>query len=97
LLTPGEWAHEVAVIAMVCVLSVFFVPVAHGPYSAVHGPTTALRALRNRAQVALAMWLGALGFSGAKVQAGTSLLSDVHFSEFLTCSVQPELSVVLRC
>lgn len=58
LLNSRHWAYEIAIVAMVCVLSIFFAPLAHGPYSAVHGPMTALRSLRNKLTV------GALHLAG---------------------------------
>ena len=35
-----------AVLAVVCVLAIFFFPAVQGPYSVVHGPVTALLSLR---------------------------------------------------
>ncbi len=37
-------ATDTALMVILCVMAMFLHPVAHGPYSAVHGPTTALRA-----------------------------------------------------
>jgi hypothetical protein len=84
-------------IAMVCILSVFFVPLTHGPYSAVHGPMTALRSLRNRLQLALAMWLAALGFVAATLLARASSASVFWARQLLPGVLPPELSAVLRC
>ena len=95
LLNSRQGMCEIAVVAMVCVLSVFFVPLAHGPYSVVHGPTTALRSLRHKVQVVLSMWLAALC-----LLALTPLLgSTPRFSagRFLGTLVPPEWNGVLRC
>lgn len=38
--------HEVSLLILICVLSLFFFPATEGPYPAVHGPVTALQAMR---------------------------------------------------
>lgn len=38
--------HEVSLVILICVLSLFFFPATEGPYPAVHGPVTALQAMR---------------------------------------------------
>ncbi len=47
-MTVGRIACALAVLAVVCVLGIFFFPVMNGPgpYSAVHGPVTALLSVR---------------------------------------------------
>lgn len=37
-------AADTAIVVIVCLAAMFLHPLAHGPYSAVHGPATALRA-----------------------------------------------------
>jgi len=79
-------------------LSVFFVPAGHGPYTAVHGPMTALRSFRNKLQLVLAIELASLrwtigGF--ALVLAGST--QAVSARPFLVQSLPPEFSAVLRC
>lgn len=39
-------AIELAVLVILCTLGIFFFPALSGPYPSVHGPVTALRALR---------------------------------------------------
>lgn len=46
-------ASLLALIAVVCVLAVFFCHSIHGPYSAVHGPVTALLSVRAASGVRL--------------------------------------------
>ncbi len=48
-------AANVALTVMLCVMAMFLHPVAHGPYSAVHGPTTALRARYRSLTILVAM------------------------------------------
>ncbi len=45
-MTLGRIACALAVLAALCVLTTFFFPAMQGPYSAVHGPVTALLAAR---------------------------------------------------
>ena len=47
----GRIECELAVVAAVCVFSIFLFPPVQGPYSAVNGPVTALQAVR-----AVARW-----------------------------------------
>lgn len=45
-MTVGRIAYALAVVAVFCVLTVFFFHSIQGPYSVVHGPVTALLSLR---------------------------------------------------
>jgi len=58
-MTLGRITYAVALVAVVCVLTVFFFHTIEGPYSAVKGPVTALLSAR-----------AALGVRMAIVQAG---------------------------
>lgn len=95
MLNSRHCAYEITLVAMVCVLSIFFIPLAHGPYSAVHGPMTALRSLRHKLQLVLSICLAALqvfmaGLAAAAMHVQVSRLS-------LFGSNVPELNAVLRC
>ena len=50
-MTPGRIACALAVFAVLCVLAIFFFPSIDGPYSAVHGPVTALLSIRAAARL----------------------------------------------
>jgi hypothetical protein len=50
---PSRLRRELSVVVLLCTLSVFLFPGVAGPYSAVHGPVTALLALR---QALKAFW-----------------------------------------
>ena len=66
-MTLGKIACALAVLAVLCVLTVFFFHAIEGPYSVVHGPVTALLSLRAATGLriaimhaglsALAMWI----------------------------------------
>ena len=46
---------ETSLLVVVCVLSLFLFPAAGGSYSAVHGPVTALQAVRSSSQLQAAI------------------------------------------
>lgn len=62
-MTLGRIGCALAVIAILCVLTVFFFHSLEGPYSAVHGPATALLSAR-----------AAFGLRMAIIHAGVSAL-----------------------
>ena len=45
--------YALAVVAVLCVLTIFFFPAMQGPYCAVHGPVTALLSIRASATLRL--------------------------------------------
>jgi hypothetical protein len=51
---------EFAIVAIVCIAALFLFPAMHGPYSAVHGPVTALLSIRAKVKLRLAMALTTL-------------------------------------
>jgi hypothetical protein len=52
--------RELSIIALVCTLGIFLFPSSFGPYSSVHGPATALRAIRNATDVVQSIQLNPL-------------------------------------
>src|SRR5262252_5025362 len=54
-MTPGRVACGLALLAVFCVLGIFFFPVMNGPYSAVHGPVTALLSIRAASRLRMAI------------------------------------------
>jgi hypothetical protein len=57
----GRAGRNLAVLAVLCVLMVFLFPAVQGPYSAVHGPATALQAARAAVRLRVAIAQAALG------------------------------------
>ncbi|HVN19550.1 MAG TPA: hypothetical protein VMU05_12275 [Dongiaceae bacterium] len=98
-MTAGRIACALSVFAVVCVLVLFFCPVLDGPYSAVHGPVTALLSIR--AAVRLRCIIGA-GVQAARswfcrtLPVSFSLTSDLHF-EVPSISASVGTLAVLRC
>lgn len=59
-MTSGRSGTELAVLAVVCVLTIFLFPAGQGPYSAVHGPASALQAARAAARLRVTIVQSAL-------------------------------------
>jgi len=60
---PNRLRRELSVVVLLCTLGVFLFPVGSGPYSAVHGPVTALRAQRDSFATFCSMALAALSYA----------------------------------
>jgi len=89
-----------ALIAVICVLSIFFFPAMRGPYSVVHGPVTAL--LAARAAAGLRMSIAGVRhvrdrLAGAHFVWAQSLWMAIPFLEFPNNSLSAECGSVLRC
>jgi hypothetical protein len=54
-----RYPYLLVFLAVLCVLSIFFFPVAQGPYPAVHGPVTALQSFQVFTQVVFGIVLSA--------------------------------------
>jgi hypothetical protein len=93
---PRHLGYEVAIVAVICTVAIFAFPAASGPYSAVHGPVTALLSLRVKFKLWLAMALAAFQLAGlvmprlAAQRAAESMIP-------LPQSVPPEQIAILRC
>jgi hypothetical protein len=62
-MTHRHLAYELAVVAMLCTLAIFFFPAVNGPYPTVHGPATALRAMRAWLLLLVALTLAMIGLA----------------------------------
>ncbi len=98
---PGRIGCELALVAVLCVLTIFLFPAMQGPYSVVNGPVTALQATRAAARMRklivqaalislLSLWNRLI--SPLAVLSWTSLRE----SGFHSVAV-PELNAILRC
>lgn len=63
-----QFRYELAVIAIFCIVSLFLFPIPAGPYCAVHGPLTEIRALEGTGTLFWAMALAALSLLAVVVQ-----------------------------
>jgi len=95
---PGRIGCELAVLAVLCVLTIFLFPAMQGPYSAVHGPVTALQAVRAVARLRIAIMQGALRSLGYALILPLRVFSWIALSEAAPHSgILPECSRILRC
>jgi len=85
---------QFALLAIICTLGIFLFPAASGPYPSVHGPASALRALR-----AWMLLLAVLSLTFANVagMAITRSWIDLPFSLALSALLPQPPSSVLRC
>lgn len=54
---PRHLGYEIVILTVICTVALFLFPTASGPYSAVHGPVTALLSFRVRLKRWLRMML----------------------------------------
>ncbi len=94
----GRIGCELAVVAALCVLSIFLFPCVQGPYPAVHGPATALQAMRGAARLRLTILAAALKVLSNSLIPSMRSLFQIQLSGL---RVRPaslsELNTILRC
>jgi hypothetical protein len=96
-MTSGRSATELAVLAVLCVLTIFLFPVMQGPYSAVHGPVTAMQAAHAAARLRFAMaWAGLKSARQAVIAFFLTLLAAESRTEFPSPNLA-NCASVLRC
>ncbi len=102
-MTPGRIACALAVMAIFCVLSIFFFPAmqGQGPYSVVHGPVTALLSIRAAAALRMAIVRAGLNAIGGFLCATIALVvlsgRSGWGSELLPDRLAAGCSLILRC
>ncbi|HSZ63077.1 MAG TPA: hypothetical protein VK828_14840 [Terriglobales bacterium] len=93
----GRMGDAVATLTVVCVLTIFLFPAMQGPYSVVHGPASALLAVRAAAKVQTAIVQAALRSLGA-LTLPLVALGGIFVAEAADHSFSvPERSAILRC
>jgi hypothetical protein len=55
-----KFSYQFALLVILCTIALFFFPAVQGPYSAVHGPATALLSLKAQILLCLALLLAAM-------------------------------------
>ncbi|MGA2356325.1 MAG: hypothetical protein ABSG02_17660 [Terriglobales bacterium] len=93
----GRIGDAFATLAVICVLSIFLFPAMQGPYSAVHGPASALLAMRAAAKVRSAIAQAASRSLGALTSALTVLCQVIAAETGLCIFTVADRSAVLRC
>lgn len=95
---PSRGGCELAVLAVLGVLTIFLFPAMQGPYSVVHGPATALQAARAAASLQAAIVLGARRSLNNCLISPIVVLSWMSFPEGGSQAVTlPECNTILRC
>ncbi len=95
---PGRIGCELAVLAVLCVVTVFLFPSMQGPYSVVHGPATALLAARAAARLQSAIVQAALKSLGSCRLSPLAVLfrTPLSAADFHSFNM-PECNAILRC
>jgi hypothetical protein len=94
----SRMAREPALLAVLSVLMIFLFPAMQGPYSAVHGPATALQAARAAVRVKVAIVQAAgLNSENGRISAPTILTSMSISNSELLAVIPEHLTAVQRC
>jgi hypothetical protein len=98
-MTLGRIGCALAVVAVFCVLGIFFFPAMQGPYSVVHGPVTALLAARAAAGLRSAIMHSGLNALRIWLSYALVLISWAAGSivEFDAGSLSAGYNRILRC
>jgi hypothetical protein len=90
---PGRIGCELAVLTVLCVLTIFLFPAMQGPYSIVNGPVTALQATRAAARTRKLIVQAALISLWNCLTSPLAVLSESGFHPV----APPECNTILRC
>lgn len=83
-------------VAILCIIVLFFFPGVEGPYSALHGPVTVLVSLKAKLCLCLALLLAAMHLLGRSVAVSRALRIPLD-KPFLSGLFDPYPNAVLRC
>ena len=92
-----KFSYQFALLVILCTTTLLFFPVIQGPYSAVHGPATALLSLKAKTLLCLALLLAAMHLLArylAVCHVAPGILVD---RTSLPASRDSEHTAVLRC
>lgn len=101
-MTSGRTECAFAVLALFCVLAIFFFPALQGPYPAVHGPVTALLSLRTAARLRLAIVRNGLQSICSRLRRARQSFLPVTWMVFRSLPFETSTSsavsaAILRC
>ena len=90
-----SFRRELSIVALLCMLGIFLCPSTYGPYSAVYGPVTALRAIRVATDVFQSFQLGL----AKTVRSEPKQVFERTFPRQKSAQVIPDtpLDLILRC
>lgn len=92
-----QLSYEFALVTILCVVILFFFPAVQGPYSAVHGPITALLSLQAKVFLSLCLLLAATHLLAHCVAVCHLALRTPLDGPLLPASFDSEHVAVLRC
>lgn len=91
-----HFGFEFVLLLILCAASLFFFPVAHGSYPAVHGPVTVLQSIKTRLQMWVAMAIAA-GSPALKQLLAVSSRRRFRGHTIGPVFSSPDEILVLRC
>jgi hypothetical protein len=97
LIISRQFAFEVAILATLCIASIFFFPAVSGSYSTVHGPVTALRSIKTKARTLFTLALAALYGFGSMAMPLWTAFGRQRREVLLPPTSPPESISILRC
>ena len=98
-MTSDRITSALALLAVVCVLAVFFFPAVQGPYSVVHGPVTVMHAARAAAGLRMAVARAGLNCVRRHDAAAVVLMPSAtgHATECRLSALATGTGIALRC
>ncbi len=93
---PSCFRSKLALLTILCIVGLFLFPAAVGSYTSVHGPVSALLAVRAAMRVHWAMAIAGLSFSQLLLSSCFAQDEVSHNSE-VVCSSPPGRILALRC
>jgi hypothetical protein len=92
-----QLSYEFALVAILCTVTLLLFPAVQGPYSAVHGPVTALLSLKAKVFLCLTLLLAAMHLFACCVAVCHLALRISLDGPFLLAAFDSEHAAVLRC
>jgi hypothetical protein len=93
----GRIGDAFAPLAVICILGIFLFPALQGPYSVVHGPASALLAIRAAAKVQIAIAQAALRSLGTLNSPLVAFCGILVAETVLYTIILLERNAILRC
>lgn len=92
-----QLSYEFVLVVILCTVALFLFPAVQGPYSAVHGPVTALLSLKARVFLCLALLLAAMHLLARCVAGCHPSLRIPLDGLVFPASFDSDYPAVLRC
>jgi hypothetical protein len=92
-----QLSYELTLVAILCIIALFLFPAVQGPYSAVHGPVTALLSIKAKLFLCLTLLLAAMHLLVRCVAICACAFRPSVDGSFLRAALDSEHTSVLRC